>query len=107
MVANNGRFTLYGISLRCGVAGIVWGSDARFHEVGVQDRGSTVGDIPPHDQREFDCPMNMQGVTEAYFWVEALWKLHLLGVIPWTQRQGYAFEWKSLPEGRPYWQAAR
>ena len=105
MVSNNGSFTLYGVYLRCGVAEIVLGNGARIHDLGLQNQGSTVGDIPRHDQRPFTCPIDVQGVKEAQLWLDVSWKLHLLGVIPWKRQQDYTFELKWLADGRASWQA--
>jgi len=104
IVSNNGWLSLYGVHLRCGVAAITLGDGANVPVAGLAG-ASTVGDIPPHHQGEFVCPINVQSVRGAHVWLEASWKLHLLGVIPWKQQQGYLFELQRLADGRPSWQA--
>ena len=92
-VSNTGRRSLYGVHLRCGVADITMGDGANIPVLGIAGSSeTTVGDIPPHNQGEFACPINVQSVRRAQLWVEVSWKLHLLGVIPWKQQQGYVFE---------------
>ena len=103
-VSNNGWLALYGVHLRCGVADITGGDGANIPVLGLAG-ASTVGDIPRHHQGEFVCPINVQSVRGAHVWLEGSWKLHLLGVIPWKQQQGYLFELERLANGRPSWQA--
>jgi hypothetical protein len=104
-VSNNGWLSQYGVNLRCGVADITGGDGAKIPVLGLAG-SSTVGDIPPHSHGEFVCPINMQSVRGARLWLEASWTLHLLGVIPWKQQQGYLFELQRLADGRASCQAS-
>lgn len=103
-VSNNGWLSLYGVQLRCAVADITLGDGANIPTLGLAG-ASTVENIPSHNQREFVCPIDVQNVREAHVWLEASWKLHLLGVIPWQQHRDYVFELKRRADGRPSWQA--